>query len=242
MSQEASARDRSEVAGDGGVERLRAPSLVELSYERLRDLILNGSLDAGARLNEMSLAGRLGVSRGTLRVAIRRLADEGLVDERPRQGAFVKRFEPAEIIDIYNLRVGIEVTAARLAVRRRADLSRLRVILDEFHRAAEAGDLAEAMRLEFEFHYELCALSGNDQLLQVYRTLQGRVRAALSYDNRANEDLRDLPQRHEAIVEALGSGDERVAAYAVGAHIVGHVDRVLERVGAHADDLLPPLE
>jgi DNA-binding GntR family transcriptional regulator len=227
---------------DEGVEPLRAPSLVELSYGRLRDLILNGSLDAGTRLNEVNLSERLGVSRGTLRVAIRRLADEGLVDERPRQGAFVKLFEPREIIDIYNLRVGIEVTAARLAVRRQADLRPLRAILDSFHEAATHGDLAEAMRLEFDFHYELCALSGNGQLLQVYRALQGRVRAALSYDNRANEDLRELPQRHEAILDALGTGDERVAARAVGAHIVGHVDRVLEQVGADPDDLLPPLE
>jgi DNA-binding GntR family transcriptional regulator len=224
------------------VQPLKAPSLVDLSYERLRGLILSGALEPGARVAEQSLSAQLGVSRGTLRMAIRRLADEGLVQERPRQGAFVRRFDPQEVIDIYNLRVGIEVTAARLVVRSGADLRRLREILDAFHRVADRGDLAQAMDLEFRFHEELCALSGNEQLLQVYRALQGRVRMALSYDNRANEDLRDLPQRHESILEALGSGDERTAARVVGAHIVGHVDRVLEAVGADPAGLLPPLD
>lgn len=226
----------------GSVAPVEAPSLVTLSYDRLRDLILNGSLPAGTKLNEVHLADQLGVSRGTLRVAIRRLADEGLLDDRPRQGTTVRTFDGADIIDIYNMRVGIEVVAARLAVRRGADLSSLRAILAEMHEAAAQDDLDVTMKTEYAFHLQLCALSGNTQLMDVYRTLQGKIRAALSYDNRGNEDLRDLPQRHEPLIDALASGDEARAARAVHGHIVGHVDEVLERHGARAEDLLLPLD
>jgi DNA-binding GntR family transcriptional regulator len=224
------------------VAPVRAPSLVELSYRQMRDLILSGEFEPGTRLNELQLSTSLGVSRGTLRMAIRRLADEGIVEERPRQGAFVRRFDGAEIVDIYNLRVGIEVTAVRLAVRRGAPLDRLEDVLRSFHDAAEAGDLEGAMRGDFAFHSEICEMSGNDQLLQVFHELQGRIRTALSYDNRANEDLADLPRRHDKIMEALHRGDERAAAIAVHAHIVGHVDEVLLSIGADPSGLLPPLD
>lgn len=220
---------------------LEAPSLVSLSYDRLRGLILNGSLPSGTKLNEVKLAEQLGVSRGTLRVAIRRLADEGLLEERARQGTTVRRWEGRDVIDIYNLRVGIEVVAARLAVRRGVDVARLRAILDDMGRAADAGDLDATMASEYAFHAELCELSGNRQLVEVYRTLQTKIRSALSVDNRGNEDLRDLPRRHRPIVAALASGREAEAAHAVHSHIVGHVDEVLAMDGADAADLLMPL-
>ena len=224
------------------VAPVQAPSLVELSYRQLRDLILSGEFEPGTRINELQLSASLGVSRGTLRMAIRRLADEGILEERPRQGAFVRRFDGDDIVDIYNLRVGIEVTAVRLAVRRRASLDHLEEVLATFHHAAEAGDLDGAMRGDFAFHAEICEMSGNEQLLQVFRELHGRIRMALSIDNRANEDLADLPRRHDAIMTALRAGDERAAALAVHAHIVGHVDEVLRANGADPSGLLPPLE
>lgn len=232
----------SESERDVSVAPVQAPSLVELSYRQLRDLILASEFEPGSRLNELQLSASLGVSRGTLRMAIRRLADEGIVEERPRQGAFVRRFDGDDIVDIYNLRVGIEVTAVRLAVRRDASLDRLESVLRTFHDAAEAGDLDGAMQGDFAFHAEVCEMSGNEQLLQVFRELQGRIRMALSYDNRANEDLTDLPRRHDAIMAALRRGDESAAAFAVHAHIVGHVDEVLLASGGDPSGLLPPLE
>jgi DNA-binding GntR family transcriptional regulator len=227
---------------DGDITPLRAPSLVDLSYDRLRDLILNGALASGTKLNEVKLAERLGVSRGTLRVAIRRLTDDGLLQERPRQGTMVRRWTGSDIVDIYNMRLGIETVAARLAVRRGADLASLRRILDDMRDAAARDDLDGTMKAEYAFHLELCTISGNGQLADVYRSLQTMIRSALSYDNRGNEVLPDLPRRHEPIVEALESGDERLAARAVHSHIVGHVDEVLTRHGASADALLPPLD
>lgn len=219
---------------------LRSPSLVELAYRSIRDSILAGHLPMGSRLLDTRLAQELEISRGTVRDALTRLVDEGLVVEQPRQGMFVREFGPQDVIDIYNVRVALEPIAARLAVRRGVDVAELESILVRMREAAEAGDVPTVSAMELSFHLEICEASGNQHLVDCYRMIQSRVRMALSLDNRGNDDYRSIADRHEPILEALRSGDELRAASAVHAHIVGHVDEVLGRLGADPAGLLMP--
>jgi DNA-binding GntR family transcriptional regulator len=213
---------------------------VELAYQSIRDSILSGDFPMGSRLIDTRLADELEISRGTVRDALSRLVDEGLVVEQPRQGMFVREFGPQDIIDIYNVRVALEPVAARLAVRHGVDIGRLQGILNRMRAAAEAGDVPTVSAMESAFHNEICEASRNQHLVDCYRMIQSRVRMALSLDNRGNEDYRSIADRHEPILEALRSGDENRAAAAVHAHIVGHVDEVLDRLGADPAGLLTP--
>lgn len=226
----------------GGLEPLSRPSLVDLAYEALLGLILRGEIEMGARLNESRLAAQLSISRGTVRVALRRLVNEGLAVERARQGTYVASFDAEDVVDVYNLRAGIESVAARLAVRRQAAFAPLRAILDAMYEAAQAGDLPGTMEQEYRFHEELCRASGNAQIVDVYRVLRAKIRVALSIDNRDNAELVDLPRRHEPVLQALLSGDDRAAATAVHRHIVGHVGGVIARMGGDPEHLLPPVD
>ena len=219
---------------------LRSPSLVELAYRSIRDSIRSGFLPMGARLLDTRLAQELEVSRGTVRDALTRLVDEGLVVDQPRQGMFVREFGPQDVIDIYNVRVALEPTAARLAVRHGVDLAELESILDRMRQAADAGDVPAVSAMEAAFHLAICDASRNEHLVDCYRMIQSRVRMALSLDNRGNEDYRAIADRHEPILEAFRSGDEVRAATAVHVHIVGHVDEVLDRLGADPSGLLMP--
>jgi DNA-binding GntR family transcriptional regulator len=228
-------------AGDGrALAPLRAPSLVELAYRSIRDSILSAAFPMGSRLLDSRLAEELEVSRGTVRDALNRAVDEGLVVEVPRQGMFVREFGPQDVIDIYNVRVALEPVAARLAVRNGLDIGRLESIVARMRSAAEQGDVPTVSAMESAFHLEICVASRNDHLLDCYRMIQSRVRMALSLDNRDNEDYRSIADRHEPILEALRSGDEFRAAAAAHAHIVGHVDAVLHRLGADPAGLLAP--
>lgn len=222
------------------LDPLRAPSLVELAYRAIRDSILTGQVPMGARLIDVKLAQELEVSRGTVRDALSRLVDEGLVVEQPRQGMFVREFGPQDVIDIYNVRIALEPIAARLAVRRRVDTTGLRALVVAMRSAAEAGDIPAVSAAELGFHYEICEASGNQHLIDCYRMIQSRVRMALSLDNRGNADYGKIAERHEPLLAALESGDEARAGAAAHAHIVGHVDEVLRRLGADPAGLLAP--
>lgn len=224
------------------LEPLRSPSLVDLAYRSIRDSILSGQLPMGTRLLDVRLGRELEVSRGTVRDALTRLVDEGLVVEQPRQGLFVREFGPQDVIDIYNLRIAIEPVAARLAVRHGIDITRLAARLDEMRTAAEAGDVPAVSAAELAFHFAICEGSQNQHLVDCYRMIQSRVRMALSLDNRGNEDYRAIADRHVPLLDAIRSGDEWLAATAAHAHIVGHVDEVLLRLGADPAGLLQPAD
>ncbi|TCT01066.1 GntR family transcriptional regulator [Aquabacter spiritensis] len=86
--------------------------------ERIRTAILAGDFEAGARLHEVRLSERLGVSRTPVRSALQSLASEGLLEYAPNRGYAVRRFSTAEIVDAYEIRAVMEALAARFAAER----------------------------------------------------------------------------------------------------------------------------
>lgn len=240
MADQEPGRSGSDTPVPRSLDALRSPSLVELAYRSIRDSVLSGDLPMGSRLIDVRLAQELEVSRGTVRDALGRLVDEGLVVEQPRQGMFVREFGPQDVIDIYNVRIAIEPIAARLAVRNNVDTDRLQRLLDEMRSAAEAADVPGVSAAELAFHLEICNASRNQHLVDCYRMIQSRVRMALSLDNQGNADYRSIADRHQPLLAALASGDELEAGRAAHAHIVGHIDEVLMRLGADPAGLLSP--
>ena len=99
-------------------EPLRRLSVVDELADLLRAAILEGRLAAGSPLREIELTDSYGVSRHSLRAALRRLADEGLVRVEPHRGARVASLDRAELIGLFEVRTALEVEAARLALER----------------------------------------------------------------------------------------------------------------------------
>lgn len=97
-------------------EPLRRLSVADELAAALRNRILDGDLPAETPLRELELTSAYGVSRHTLRTAIRTLASEGLVRIEPNRGAFVSRLDEDDLRGLYELRTAIEVEAARLAL------------------------------------------------------------------------------------------------------------------------------
>ncbi|RRO18415.1 GntR family transcriptional regulator [Saccharopolyspora rhizosphaerae] len=103
-------------------------------YERLRGEIVDGTFDAGANLVELALAERYGTSRTPIREALRRLEQDGLV-ERGERGMRVRTRSPEEILEIYEVRVALEATAASAAATRHGEFDLIRI-----HKAQSAMD------------------------------------------------------------------------------------------------------
>ena len=222
--------------------RLALGSLADGAYEAIRGSIIRGEFGPGDRLVETRLAEEMGVSRAPVREALKRLVEEQLVVERPRYGTFVREFTARDFADIYNLLGAIESLAARLIVRGNASLAPLRALVEEMGQAAREGDFVGVVDAEVRFHEELCAAAGNRYLSSVFYSLSGLVRMALSLDDATYDDLADVAAEHVPLLEALGSGDETRAVFAVQSHLHATIGgEGIKRLGGDPEAVLPPI-
>jgi DNA-binding GntR family transcriptional regulator len=203
-------------AGYVASEKLAEGVLRHLSRD-----IVSGVLAPGQRLIELQLAAELGVSRSPVREAIHRLATEGLVEIRPRRGAFVAALTPKDLQDVFDVREQLERTAAGLAAssagpERAADLA---AIDAECTAAAAAGDVAAFFASNDRLHNLIAELSGNAYLRQLQRSAAQRSFRALFLLADSDAFLSRSVQEHHAIVEAISRGDRAAAETAMGQHL-----------------------
>jgi DNA-binding GntR family transcriptional regulator len=182
----------------------------DLAYQAIRDAILSGEFERGARLNQDELAKRLGVSRAPIRDALNRLEAEGLAQTQSRGGGMVVAdATEREMADIYELRAILDAASTRLACERmsEAEVARLAAIVEETRRVTEAKDLQAIVRAHAEFHELIYSASGNAELVRVARNLWARSSRyrilALSDEENARRGL----EQHAAILEAIQARD-----------------------------------
>ena len=211
--------------------------LAEDAGEILRQQILSGNLKRGTHLVEAKLAAMMSVSRGTIREAFRLLAAEGLVVEEARRGAFVTTLEPGDVREIYDLRAAIEGRAAYLLAIRRdtGAIEALGRAIDAIGRAASARDLREVRRLDLAFHEQLCALTGNSRLQDVFVRYVPVIQTLLTYDHLVYSPIDETAGQHRTILDAIESGDPEAASRAVVAHCEDSRDKVSAYFEAHRE-------
>jgi DNA-binding GntR family transcriptional regulator len=195
-------------------------SLAGQAVDVLRELVLTGDIPPGARVNEVELAQRLGISRGPLREAIRHLASEGLLVLAPHRGASVPTSDAADVRALFELRTALECAAAELAASRRseADVVRLRAVCDESRRAYSAGERFP-YRLDLAFHQALLDAARSPRIAEQVRLVQQRVVLLRS-------GLRDDPPHqhaslddHDALVAAIAGADPSRASDVMRKHL-----------------------
>ena len=181
--------------------------------QTVRAAVADGTLAPGSRINEAALASGLQVSRGTLREALRRLEQEGLLVTEPHRGSFVRRLGPEEIAQVYAVRLALESAAAesaaaRLEAEREAELVRC---LDELASAVDAGDFARGIAADIRFHEAVCEASGNPFLLDQWRALVGLITAVMHTAGPRRIRPLQSPEEHRWLLAAVRSGDlERI--------------------------------
>jgi DNA-binding GntR family transcriptional regulator len=216
--------------GAARLPRVQRTSVAESAYVAIRASVISGRFKAGERLVEARLAEELGVSRGPVREALRRLCEEGLLVDILHRGTFVREFGPHELVDIYNVRLGLESVAVRLMIRAGHPATRLAAQVDEMRSAARAGDIGELSALEVRFHKTLCELSDNPLLASVFRSISAHVQMAVAYDNASYDDPLQIAEEHTPILEAIDAGDETLAVRRVCEHIVCSVEPLFLRL------------
>ena len=202
-------------------------TLRERALEALRSAILSGGYRPGDHLGEVELAGSLGVSRGTVREALRHLQQEGLVTAGNRGMLRVNSLTPTEVHELFRVRAALEGLAVRELVaspRRDAAAGALRTALE---RLSDEDEPAARIEADLAFHLLLCQLSGNSMLVEAWQRLEGRMRVAIL--NCANWQAPMMSRdRHAPIVEAIERGDADEAVRVVDEHMTAAAQHFAE--------------
>jgi phosphonate utilization transcriptional regulator len=205
---------------------VQSKSLPALVQDEILKMILAGDLDAGAKLNEVALATRLGVSRGPVREAFRALEEAGLVRGEKNRGVFVREISDDEASELYDVRAGLDETAGRLLVRRISDaeVDELRAMVRDMSRAAS---IETYFPLNIRFHDRIVELTGNRKLLAMYRRLINEMHLLRQRGLVFGGGLLVSNDEHAIIVEALARRDVRAVTRTMRDHVLAGRERLL---------------
>lgn len=195
--------------------------------ERFRGLIQRGDWAVGARIpGEHQLAGDLGVSRGTVREALRALSTTGLLEPRIGDGTYVRATDEitgvlvrdevaAGLTAVLDARAGLEAAAARLAARQaKSDaVAALEDALAARAAAHEARDRAGYVAADAAFHRGVVVASGNPLLLRLFDAVEGVIHQSIE-DTAVFPEDPDVRDAHAAIVRAIRARDAEGAVAA----------------------------
>lgn len=195
------------------------------TLERLRRLILEGSVEPGERLQESELALRFGVSRTPVREALRTLSSEGLVEVLPNRGASVARWSREDLDEIYDLRSMLESYAAgRAAERMSLDaVDVLEHLCDDMERCAAAATteaLLQLTQLNSEFHRAIVRASASTRVDQLLSTVVQVPLIVRTFARYSAEALARSMSHHREIAAAIRSREPEWAATVMRSHII----------------------
>lgn len=218
-------------------------TLQALTTEKLRDAIIAGHFKPGQRLIERELCEQTGVSRTSVREALRHLESEGLIERRQNEGIFVASVSLEEARQIYEVRAALESAMARLFVVRAKDrdLEALRAALTKIDKAIKEGRDAEYVSGMDEFYCALIEGSGNEVALKMIRSLRARIAYLRTITTRRKEGERGLETLRllNEIVEAAAARNAELLAKRCYAFVERSADFALQVLQAQ-DETVPP--
>jgi DNA-binding GntR family transcriptional regulator len=200
--------------------------------DHVRDLIIEGHLEPGRRIDEAALIERLGISRTPFREALRTLAAEGLVEIRPSRGATVRKLTGPDVYGMLQVLAQLERLAGELACAR-ADAATIAGLLEMHERMTahyEARDRMPYYKLNQAFHSALTAASGNGALVETQANLQARLKRIRFIGNRKPDYWDAAMREHGEMAEALKARDGERLGRTMASHLMQTWDRVREVV------------
>jgi DNA-binding GntR family transcriptional regulator len=221
-------------------QKVEAKSLVDVVAERIEAAIISGALEPGSRLSEQGLATSLGVSRGPLREAIRRLEGRKLLERTPNIGVRVAALSLKDLNEILQIREALEGMACALAAKHMSDeeVQGLRKLLAEHERqkAVQEGKGYYQESKDFDFHFRIVTAARNERLHQMlfddlYHLLRIYRYKSSTKPGRAVRAL----DEHKAIVDAIASRNPALAEQRMRDHLRNARLYVEEQLAAQAE-------
>lgn len=196
-------------------------NLREQAASSLRKAITTGDIPQGKHLVETDLSVALGISRGTLREALRQLQQEGLVLADNRGRLKVRHLAVKEIFEIFQVRSALESLAAEIISangQRSSIVEALRRKVSAMAAAHRQG-LDASIETDLDFHRTLVHSAGNSALTHQWDSLEGSIRMCIMYSGVERAVRNMTPERHHDIVDALETGDAEQARRVIRGHM-----------------------
>ncbi len=211
-----------------------AAALHQQVAQRLRQMLIEGAIAPGSKLNERELCAVLAVSRTPLREAIKMLAIEGLVALLPNRGAVAVQLTEDDVRHTFEVMAGLEAQSGELAARRVTDeeIAEIRALHYEMLAAWTRRDLPGYYRLNAQIHQAINAAAKNPVLVATYVQINARLHALRFRSNQDEAKWARAVADHERMVEALAARDPQAMREVLSQHLAAKLETVLAQLRA----------
>lgn len=209
-------------------------ALHEQATQCLRQMLVEGQIAPGAKLNERELCEVLKVSRTPLREAIKTLAAEGLVELLPNRGAIAVELTQSDVLNTFEVMAGLEGMSGELAAQRitASELAEIKAMHYEMMAAYTRRDLSTYYRLNAAIHRAINSAARNPVLSTTYDQVNARLQALRFRSNQDGEKWARAMQEHEQMIAALEAHDGPALRAVLVAHLGHKRDVVVEQLRA----------
>lgn len=203
--------------------------LSEKVYSTLKNMILNDELKSGEKLNQEKLAQKLGVSRTPLLSAFSKLEKEILIEIIPRRGAFVKKLNYNEFLELYDIRAKLEPLGAYEAAKHATayEIKRLSKILDNFKRNILPYSSKYLSKIDYDFHMAIMKMSKNNLLFKMISSYNIII---LSNLEGLLKDPHQSLEEHIKIYNAIKEHNADLADKMMFSHLIDSKGRIKEKI------------
>lgn len=209
-------------------QTLRRRSLHDELIEQIRQLIIEGTLEAGKKVPEKELCESYGVSRTPLREALKVLATDGLLTLETNRGAWVRQITEKDLDEVFPVMGALEALAGELACRHvtAKEISHIRGLHEQMLLEYEQRNLDQYFALNQQIHEAILKAARNETLGTQYRSLATRVRRARYVANLTEERWAQAIDEHEAMIHALEKRDGMELAKILKNHLGNKLETV----------------
>lgn len=194
----------------------------------IRELIIEGDLEPGAKVPERILCERYNVSRTPLREALKTLASEGLLELLPHRGAWVARLTAEDVDQMFPIMGALEALSGELACQNLTEeqFAEIQALHYQMVLHYTRRQLKLYFQVNQEIHEKILSASANPLLLQMYQTLAGRIRRARYVANMSDERWTQAVKEHEEILKALAKRDGTALSNVLKRHLKNKCETV----------------
>jgi DNA-binding GntR family transcriptional regulator len=220
--------------GDDAI-RLRTVSVVDAAADALRQMILDGSLEPGARLRETDFSRRLGIARHTFRAATQILIGEGLLRRTPNRGVQLAVLDGSDIADIFKLRSALELEAVREVITGGEPIPAAEEAVARLNALKASASWRSVVDADMDFHRAVIDATGSERMMRAYASVQSEILLCMAQLRPHYDHPDEVALEHRELLEALVEGNLKLAEKRFRAHLDEATENLTEALQARKE-------